>query len=198
MVIYFIIGHLNILIEAYIFNVTDRVVTLKELLRGLIITLIFSSIIVYIFDKWEGKSTSLKFQPRSILSWIWRVLLGVFLYLIFYISAGMILQSVYPGLMDFYKDKIPALDVMIFTQFPRGFLFILITVLITRTVNSSLQKKAVLVGLTFTILGAIAPLISPNEFMPANIRLVHGFEVGISNFLYGFVLGFLLGQKISK
>ncbi len=32
--------------------------------------------------------------------------------------------------------------------------------------------------------GGISPLIPPNEFMPANIRLAHGF-----------VLGFLVGQK---
>ena len=34
--IYFIIGHFNILIEAYIFNVTDQAQSLREMLRGLI------------------------------------------------------------------------------------------------------------------------------------------------------------------
>lgn len=197
-VIYYIIGHFSILVEAYIFNVTDRVVTFKEMLRGLIIALIFSPIFVYIFDKWVGQSASLKFEYRSIFSWVWRVFLGIFLYLIFYLSTGMVLQAVYPGLMDFYKDKIPPLDVMIFTQFPRGFLFVITAILISRTVNLSLIKKAVLVGLIFSILGGIAPLIPPNEFMPVNIRLAHGFEVGISNFLYGFVLVYLLGQKTKK
>ena len=84
---------------------------------------------------------------------------------------------------------------MIFTQFPRGFLFVMITILILRTINLPLIKKALLVGLVFSMLGAIAPLIPPNEFMPGNIRFVHGFEVGISNFLYGLLLGYLFGQK---
>lgn len=193
--IYYIIGHFNILIEAYIFNVTGRVETSKKMLQGLIIVSLFSLIFVYIFDKWDGQSKSLKFQHRVAFSWVWRVFLGTFLYLIFYFTAGLILQAVYPALMDFYIDKIPPFDLMIFTQFPRGFLFVMIAIFIMRTTNLPLIKKALLVGLVFSILGAIAPLIPPNEFMPGNIRFVHGFEVGISNFLYGLFLGYLFGQK---
>lgn len=100
--------------------------------------------------------------------------------------------------MDFYKDKIPPIDVMILTQFPRGLIFVTVAILMLRTSTLSLMKKAILIGLTYAILGAIAPLIPPNELMPANIRLVHGFEVGISNFLYGILLSYLLGQKMAK
>jgi len=49
--IYFLIGHFNILIEAYIFNVTDREQTLFELLRGLLATAIFSPLYIFIFRK---------------------------------------------------------------------------------------------------------------------------------------------------
>ena len=193
--LYFIIGHFNILIEAYIFNVTDRAETVKQILQGLITATVFSPIIVYIFNKWDGQTALLKFENRSIIGWVWRVILGVFLYIVFYLVAGMILQAAYPGLMDFYKDKLPPLDLMLLTQFPRGFLFVVIAILILRTSRLKLIKRAVLVGLVFSILGGIAPLIPPNELMPNDIRLVHGFEVGISNFLYGLVLGYLLGQK---
>lgn len=193
--IYFIIGHFNILIEAYIFNVTGRIETSKIMLQGFFITLFFAPILVYILNKWEGESVLLRFKKRTIFSWIWRVSLGTFLYLIFYFSAGMMLQMSYPELMDFYKDKIPPFHLMILTQFPRGFLFALTTVLILYTSKLSILKKALLVGLIFSILGAIAPLIPSNDFMPRNIRFVHGIEVGISNFLYGIVLTYLLRQK---
>lgn len=193
--IYFIIGSLNILIEAYIFDVTGRVETLNEMIQGFFVALFFAPIFVYILDKWKGESITLKFEKRGIFGWLWRVPLSIFLYLIFYIMAGIILQMSYPALMDFYSDKIPPVAVMILTQFPRGLLFVFITVLMLRTLQLSFLKKAILVGLVFSILGGIAPLIPPNEFMPANIRLVHGFEVGISNFLYGFVISYLLKQK---
>ena len=115
--------------------------------------------------------------------------------MIFYIGAGLILQSTYPDLMSFYEGKIPPPEVMIFTQFPRALLFVLVAVLMLRTLKLAQIKKAVLIGLVFSIIGGIAPLISPNEFMPGNIRLVHGIEVGISNFLYGMNLAYLLGQE---
>jgi len=193
--IYFIIGCFNILIEAYIFNVTGRVETLNEMLKGLILAVFFTPMFIYILDKWKGESIKLKFEKRGLFSWLWRVPLSIFLYLIFYISAGIILQMSYPELMDFYSDKIPPVELMILTQFPRGLLFVIITVLMLRTLQLPFIKKAILVGLAFSILGGIAPLIPPNDFMPTNIRFVHGIEVGISNFLYGFIISFLLRQK---
>jgi hypothetical protein len=47
-------------------------------------------------------------------------------------------------------------------------------------------------------LGGIAPLIQPNELMPLYIRIGHSFEVGISNFAFGLVLGLLLSQKLIR
>jgi len=194
--IYYIIGHFNILIEAYIFNVTDRAETTKEMLQGLFIAVIFVPLFVLILNKWEGSSESLEFKKRSVFSWFWRGALGIFIYLIFYIGAGMILQATYPDLMAYYEGKLPTVDVMILTQFPRGLLFVLVAVLILRTLKLSQLKKALIIGLVFSIIGGIAPLISPNEFMPANIRMVHGIEVGISNFLYGMTLAYLLGTAV--
>ena len=194
--IYYIIGHFNILIEAYIFNVTDRAETSKEMLQGLFVVSIFAPLFVLILNKWEGSSEALQFKERSVFGWIWRGVLGIFIYLIFYIGAGMILQATYPDLMAFYEGKLPAVDVMILTQFPRGLLFILVAILMLRTLKLPQIKKALIIGLVFSIIGGIAPLISPNEFMPTNIRMVHGIEVGISNFLYGMALAYLLGQEI--
>lgn len=197
-VIYYLIGHFNLLIEAYIFNVTDRSETLKDMLQGIFIGLFLSPALVYLFNKWSSESTQLTFERRSVVSWSWRIVSGVFIYLVFYLTAGIILYALYPGLMDFYEGKIPDPGVMLLTQFPRGFLFVMITILILRTSTLSLMRKAILIGLTFSILGAIAPLIPPSELMPANIRLVHGLEVGISNFIYGVLLSYLLQQKNEK
>ena len=96
------------------------------------------------------------------------------------------------------KDKIPPFDLVIPTQILRGLIFVAIAILILRTSKLNTLKSAVLIGAIFSVLGGIAPLIPPNEHMPGFIRLGHGFEVGISNFLYGFVLGFLLNQSQGK
>jgi hypothetical protein len=159
---------------------------------------IFCPLYVFMFRKPDALIT-LKFTSRSFFGWFWRILVGNFLYLVFYISAGLILSITLPEMMEFYQDKIPPIDVMIKTQlFLRGFIFIAVALLVLRTVILSKLKKAVFIGLVFAILGGIAPLIQPNELMPLYIRIGHSFEVGISNFAFGLVLGLLLSQKLIK
>lgn len=194
---YFLIGHFSLLIEAYIFNVTERQQTLMIILQGFIIALISSPILVLLFGKWKGRETKLDFAPRSGLSWLWRVIVGDLIYVFLYLLAGFILYAVYPQLMDFYGDKVPPLSVMINTQFFRAAIFIGVAVLLSRTMELSLLHRALLIGAFFSIIGGLAPLMVPdNEFMPAYIRFGHAFEVGISNFLLGMALTYLLGQKI--
>jgi len=196
--IYFMIGHFNTLVEAYIFNVTDREQTTFEMLNGFLASMLFCPLYIFMYRN-RGVLQPLTFATRSFFGWLWRILVANFLYLIFYITAGLILSVVYPQLMEFYEGKIPPFDIMIKTQlYLRGFIFIGVALLILRSVDVSQLKKAVFIGLVFAILGGIAPLIQPHELMPGYVRLGHGVEVGISNFLYGFVISYLLGQKMLK
>ena len=127
----------------------------------------------------------LALAKRSLLKWSWKLVSGVLLYVIFYIIAGMILQASLPELDQFYKGKIPSFQVMIYTQFLRGLIFMGIAAYIQQLFSSAPKwRYAVLVGMVFSILGGIAPLLPPNNLMPAVIRVGHGFEVGISNFLF--------------
>ena len=193
----FIIGHFNLLIEAYIFNVTDRNQTTDMIMKSLVLTLVTSPLLVIIFGKWKGSGTKLVLKSRSSLQWAWRIVVGDLLYLFLYLLAGFVLYTVYPQLMDFYGDKVPPFALMINTQFFRALLFIGIAYLINLTTHSSLFQRALLVGAIFSIFGGIAPLTLPgDEFMPAYIRFGHAFEVGISNALYGIILTYLIGQKI--
>lgn len=196
-IVFSIIGNFSLLIEAYIFNVTDRNETIQIMLQGFILALITSPLLVYIFKKWKPDDILLSFEPRSIFQWLWRIVLADLLYLFFYILAGFILYTVYPKLMDFYGDKIPDFSLMINTQFFRALLFIGVAIIISRYTNTSIFNRALLTGAVFSILGGIAPLILPgDEVMPGFIRFGHAFEVGISNFLYGLILTYLVGQKI--
>ncbi len=161
--------------------------------------MVFPLSIVYLSNKWKFKTIGIEFEARPVISWIWRIAVGDILYLVFYIAAGLTLIHVFPELAKFYNEKSPPPPELIFgTQLIRGLVFIGTAILVSRTVVLSLSKKAVLIGLIFSIIGGIAPLILPSPEMPPNIRLGHGIEVGNSNFLYGLALGYLLGQKPKK
>jgi len=195
LIVYFTIACFNTLIEAYIFGVTTSEQTIREMTRGFLGVVLFSPITTFLYQQ-KRALASLHFKPRKLFSWVWRIMLGNFLYLFLYLMAGGILVTVYPQLLDFYAGKVPPLPLMIKTQlFLRGFVFIGIALLILRTINLPLPKRACLVGLTFSILGGIAPLIQSNELMPAFVRYGHLVEVGISNFVFGLLLSYLIGQK---
>ena len=195
--IYFAISHFNTQIEAIIFNVLDPYISIKYMVSEGVIALITSFILVLFNNKWkEDHQTKSATFKRSILSWIWRILLADILYLLLYFIAGITLQLIYPEFMDFYQGKIPSISLIIKTQiFLRGFVFIGIAILIISAANLSEARRAILIGSVFAILGAIAPLIMPNEFMPLNVRIAHGFETSISNFLYGFLLSYLFRES---
>ena len=197
LMVYFIIGFLNIMIEALIFNVSDRVETINSLIGGLFLTLLYSPLYVYVLGRWKSQSVPISFQPRSLFGWIWKITITDLLYFVVYMMAGLTLIAVYPELIDFYEDKVPAFDLIFKTQLFRGLIFAGIALLVLRTTDLPPLKAALLIGAIFSVLGGIAPLIPPNELMPPNIRLAHSFEVGISNFVYGIIAGYLLKQKFA-
>ena len=199
-IIYYVIGSFNILIEALIFNVIDQSLTINAILIGVPSSAFKSFIMILSFNRWRAKGNSIpNFLPRKLHHWIGRILVGNFLYFFFYFSAGILLQAFTPRFAEFYGDKIPPLvDIVITNMFFRGFVFVGIAILIDRTVLGSKFTKAVLIGIIFSIVGGIAPLIPPNEFMPVFIRVAHGFEVGISNFLYGIFVYHIVSSKLPK
>jgi len=198
--IFYVIGCFNILIEALIFNVTDSMETTYQLIMGIPYCAITSLVLVYIFKKWKAQpAPSQNFLERKIHVWGWRILATNIIYFIFYIMAGIILQTTLPSFFEFYQDKIPAFsDIIITNLFFRGFVFAFICILIDHTTAGTKWFKALMVGATFAIIGGIAPLIPSNEFMPAFIRLGHAIEVGVSNFLFGIISVLLLHSNTSE
>ncbi len=194
--ILWVIGTFNILIEAFVFNITERSATLIEMGSGLLTTAIFIPV-WYVLVKPPVVESGTR-ENRSVIKWIMKIIGVDFLYLFFYITAGMMLSILAPAIMEFYSGKLPEIGEMILTQLLiRGILFAAITILIVETTNLSRWKSALLTGFAFSILGGIAPLIPPNELMPVYVRMGHGIEVGISNILFGMVASLILFRKYS-
>ncbi len=195
--IFYIIGSFNLVIEGFIFGVVDSAMLIKSMLFGIPYTLIGSYIVIRIFKRQDQPPVSLQsFLPRKVFGWVWRVLAANFLYVVFYIIAGTLVEIYTPGFEEFYEGKLPSMETFFITNMGfRGFVFVSIAILIDRSVHASKMTKALLVGLVFSIIGGIAPLIPPSETMPQFLRIAHGFEVGISNFLYGVSVFLIIRSK---
>ena len=195
--IFYVIGNFNIIIEGVIFGVLEIGFLSKSIFFGIPYSMAGAFLVVWIFGQWGEKTESTpSFLPRSVLSWIGKILLANFLYIFFYIIAGTLVEKLFPGFTEYYADKLPSIKVFLMTNmFFRGFVFVAIAILIDRSLNDTKVTKALLVGLVFSIIGGVALVIPPNEFMPQFIRVAHGFEMGISNFLYGVCVFLIVRSK---
>ncbi len=178
---------------------TDLV--LETLPMAFITSTILAPGLVYVLGKWKSDEelTNKTTKKRFVFGWIWRIIAADLLYFIIAGVAGIILFVSIPGIEEFYKDKLPPMSTMLTVQFFfRVPLLILISIIVMRGLQLSTVKKSIITGLTLSILLGIAPLIRPSEIIPDNIRYGHVIEAGISLFLYGLVLGFLLDIRSKR
>jgi hypothetical protein len=123
--------------------------------------------------------------------WFLRIGLGALAYVVVYFTAGL---TAFPFMADFYAGRsIPNPAYIALIQLFRGLGYVGIALALVRWLPLHRMGTALTVGLTLSILGGIAPLVVPNIYLPTPVRLVHLIEVGVSNFVFAFFVGWLLG-----
>jgi hypothetical protein len=111
-------------------------------------------------------------------------------YVVVYLTAGL---AAYPYLADHYAGRVlPGLSEIALVQVFRGLGFAAIGYVLVRTMAASRIERCLAFGLVLSLIGGVAPLILPNDYLPPAIRQVHLVEVGISNFVFGVAVGWLL------
>jgi len=176
-------------------------VVMDTLPTAFVTSIILAPGIVYLLGKWNNNEQPVDGpkNDRSLIGWIWRIILADLLYFIIAGIAGIILFASIDGINEFYKDKLPPISTMLLVQsLFRVPILILISIIVIKGLQLSTEKKSIITGLTLSILLGIAPLIRPSEIIPDNIRYGHVVEAGISLFLYGLILGFLLNIRSKK
>jgi hypothetical protein len=138
----------------------------------------------------SGEPTAPWRLPRVILTF---VLLG-FLYAIVYFAAGAV---IYPFVQKFYANKpLPSGGLILVLQaFVRGPLFVAIGAFVVRLVGPNRRTAALATACTLSGLGGLTALLVSNPLFPDDVRLVHLAEVGISNFVFGLIVGWVLSKR---
>ena len=147
----------------------------------------------YIF---RGSTATTHFAPtrgKSFGGLAWRFLLSDFVYLFLYFGAGVV---IWPYVKDFYSTQIvPSAGTIVSLQLVfRGPVFVIICLLMVRMIGFPRWKGALSVGLAFTVLSGVAPLLMPNPYFPDAVRWVHFGEVVTSNFVFGVTVGLIWGK----
>jgi hypothetical protein len=185
-------------------NLLEGAVFLKnspmEFGRIFVFTLVSSALVVpmwmLLFGRRDEVATKhyhpIHAQSRGEL--VWKFLLCDVTYLILYYGIGLI---IFPYVKDFYATQtLPSLGTIAALQLlVRGPLFILFCVAVTRMLGMPRLSGALMVGLVFTLLSGLAPLLMPNPYFPDSVRWVHLCEVTSENFVFGAIVAWLWGQS---
>jgi hypothetical protein len=193
-------------LSIYIVDIIEAIIFLHmesgpALLGRVVLTYLFAlPFWVLIFGKSrEVVYTSYRpFESRGLGRNVGMFLAADISYIILYLAAGMV---IFPFVRDFYATKtLPTMGTILALQLLcRGPVFVATCLLLLRMLNLQRAAAALAVGMVFTTVSGIAPLLMPNPYFPDSVRWFHFFEVVISNFLFGGIVAwFWRGPKLQS
>jgi hypothetical protein len=182
------------LIEGVVFLANSHI----EWGRIFLLTLVSAALSVPVWALLFGRSkdgVTVHYHPlreNSPSQRAWKFALSDCTYLVLYYAAGML---IFPYVKDFYAtQRLPSMGNIVLLQlFIRGPLFVLLALALARMLGLPRTRGALAVGLIFTLLTGVAPLLMPNPYFPDSVRWVHLCEVTSSNFVFGTVVAWLWG-----
>lgn len=204
-VLYFGIGTFMTQIESLFFNSALAIpaeMQGKIILSGFIIAMLFAPLSVWVMGKMRGTAEVNNSMPlRQLLG---KGLLLAFIYFCVYILFGYFIAWQSPAVRLFYQDNSDILPfvqhmtnmvnhspVLIFFQLFRGVLWAGLAWLVIQMTTGNWWIKGIIIGLLFGVM-ATGGLLLPNPYMPAEVRWMHLWETSSSNFLFGFIAGWVL------
>lgn len=166
-------------------------------IQGAITAAIFSPLAVLIHGRMRGREEAQEPNLRLVMSWtewVWKlILIGVF-YVVIYISFGAFVFTPLAGeaFQEYYGDLQMPGWILPF-QMLRGIMWAALALPVIRMMKGRWWEAGLAVALLFSMLMA-ASLLIPTEFMPEAIRMAHFWEVSSSNFLFGWMVAWLLNR----
>lgn len=190
--LYWGLSYVSNLIEALYFRVIPILDAEKSVVGGLVIALLAACILVSL----SPVRSQEQLRPvRSAAHLWWRIPLLALLFFLVYLGAGI---AINPWIKSFYQNRpLPSLEQLAALQFCRGLLDIACIFPLLRRWAYSRQRAAWLSVCVFTVLCGWGPLLLPNRFLPAPIRLAHSIEMGASGIAFGVVTTMLLLKPVS-
>lgn len=197
-------------IETAVFVTRLPAGTLARLfLMGALIAAPYSALAVLVLGKRKvdlgdhQPNLRLQMPPRQ---WAWRLAAIALAYLIVYFTFGYFIAWRNPAVPAYYggvdegtflaRMSVVLTDTfwLIPFQILRAMLWVAIALPVVRMMKGRRQETALTVGMLFAVLMS-AQLLLPNPYMPEAVRMAHLKEIVSSNFIFGFLVGWLLTPR---
>jgi hypothetical protein len=178
------VGVVNVMIEAVAFDVLGAGEVLLGSAFNIAVFAALAGVALLASGKALGHGTPSAVPLRLTPG---RCLAAVAAYIALYFVAGM---TVYPFVREFYAGReLPALPAILGLQAVRGAIYLAASVPLLRL---GPRWAPLVLGTAFVLIAGLAPLAAENALMPAEVRFYHAIEIGVSNFLFGLLLAWLV------
>jgi hypothetical protein len=180
----------------------------KLFFMGLITTVLFSPLAVLILGKMRKSSEAEDLDSKMIVSkneWIAKLGALTLIYLFLYYAFGYYVAWKNPVVREYYGGSDPGNFLAQLVQigkttpwmYPlqalRALLWILLVLPLTRSLKGSSWEIAFVMAAFFSVWSL--QLLAPNPYMPSEVAFTHMIETISSNFVFGFILGWLLSKR---
>ena len=175
-------------------------------LSGAIIAAVFAPLAVLIL----GKARSNHFEAQnperlkfSSSEWLVKLLIIIIAYIVIYFTFGYYIAWKNEAVRAYYNGSDPGsllaqmnsvvrnTPMLLPLQAVRAILWTLLAVPVIRMMKGQWWEAGLAVALLFGVV-MTCPLLLPNPFMPAEVRMTHLVETASSNFLFGWLLVLVL------
>ena len=206
----FIIQFFMSQIEALWFNNALEVpvnLIYSSLLGGFLTAALFSIVSVRIMGRFKcDKEAEHGYEKRPWKEVLLRfALLCILVYPALYFLAGYFIAWQFEVLRIHYTDSAALYSFWTVMaenmhngtwlwQIFRGMIWIAVAWPVIYMIRGGFPRSAVIVGLLFATL-MVSQLLIPNPYMPGMVRLAHGIETSLSNFIWGFIVIWLLTPR---
>lgn len=213
-VVLFGISYFMTQIEAFVFVTNLPSSEIRAiLLMGATVALIFSPLAVLILGKMRRSTAEEGPNLRLVMpwtEWVWKLAAIAVAYLILYFTFGYFVAWQSAALREFYSGSTELLGFfeqwgntlsgnpgLVPFQILRSLLWVVWALPVIRMMKGRWWEAALAVALLFAVL-MNAQLLLPNPYMPQTVRMWHLIETAPSNFIFGWLVVWLLNRHHSS
>ncbi len=184
----------------YLVDIVDPEMIPKLFIQGAIVAALSSPIAVWAHGKMKRSEDISLQEPDNRLvmttsQWAWKLVLLAVIYILIYISFGQFVFIPLAG--DAFEEFYAGLEMpqwVLLLQAVRALIWVALAIPVIRMMKGPWWEAGLAVALMFSVLmGAL--LLIPQNIMPDAIRVAHFVEVTLSNFLFGWIVVFVLNYQ---
>jgi hypothetical protein len=178
-------------------------------LMGLLIAAPFSVLAVLILGKAKADTSEATPNSRLVMTtreWAWKLTVIALAYVILYFTFGYYIAWRNPAVLEYYRGVdegaflvhmgtvVRDTPWLIPFQIARAMCWVALALPVVRMLKGQWQETALSLALLFAVV-MNAQLLLPNPYMPEPVRMAHLVETASSNFIFGWLVGWLLTQR---